>query len=218
MPDVTLACVVSGPVFERYAAVLQEDAARNFLPGRSEFVILPGLTGWPQASSQRRQVLLDHWDKLAGEHVFLIDADMRIPGVVGGEILADGIVVTTHPGFPEGSNPDECPFCRDDASLAYVPKGAGGRYFPGAFHGGERDAFRELCEVTTAWTTADLDRGVHPEWYDESYLNRYLIDSPPALVLDRRYCWWEYWGPSPEARITHLDKTAEEFEQTRRAA
>ncbi len=61
-------------------------------------------------------------------------------------------------------------------------------------------------------------RGVHPQWYDESYLNKYLILHPPALVLNRRYCWWEHWGESDEAIIVHLDKTTSEFEQTRRPA
>jgi len=36
------------------------------------------------------------------------------------------------------------------------------------------------------WYADDQEHGIAAAWYEESYLNRYLLDVPPALVLDRR--------------------------------
>ena len=217
---VTLYCVVHGPAYERYSEQLRLDVAHWFLPGESEFVVLPGRPGprghnWPYVSATRYRVLLDHLQQIRGDHVFQIDADTRIVGPVGREILTDGVTVTTHPGFPPGTDPDVCPYERDPGSTAYVARGGGASYHPGAFVGGSRDAFLELAAYVADAVDADIERGVHAVWYEESHLNRFLIDRPPALVLDRRYCWWDkQWGDDPAAlgaRIVHLDKTAEEF-------
>lgn len=216
LPLVSLVCVVRGPIFERYARALRADVEARFLPGECEWAQLEGRAGWPDASSRRYEVILEHWSELGGEWVFLIDADSRVQGAVGREILADGLTVTTHPGFPPDTPADGCPYSRDPASLAYVPPGHGRQYHPGAFVGGSREAFGALAGTLTRWADDDRSRGVAPVWYDESYLNKYLLEvEPPALVLDRRYCWWQHWGLSEEALIVHLDKTSEEFRISR---
>lgn len=217
---VTLYCVVHGRAYERYANDLAADAERFFLPGESEFVLLPGRPGprgdnWPYVSATRYRVLLDHFEFIRGDWIFQIDADSRIVNPVGSEILADGVTVTTHPGFPPDSPVNLHPYERRSSSTAYVPYGQGRQYHPGAFVGGSRAAFLELASYVADAVDADIARGVHAVWYEESHLNRYLLDHPPALVLDRRYCWWDrQWGDDPAgqgARIVHLDKTAEEF-------
>jgi hypothetical protein len=225
---VTLYAVVHGAVFERFAEQLREDAARWFLPGESEFLVLPGRPGprdpndphWSHVSATRYRVLLDHLPYVRGEHVFQIDADSRIVGEVGAEILANGVTVTTHPGIPPGSTLEvdrvNWPYERRPESSAYVPLDQGRQYHPGAFVGGERGAFLELAAYVADAVEQDITRGIHARWYEESHLNRYLIDNPPALVLDKRYCWWDkQWGNDPAAlgaRIVHIDKTAEEFD------
>ncbi len=214
MADVSLYCVVHGPIYEAYADVLIPQARELFLPHRAEVVVLPGNGGWPHGSASRYQVCLDHQDELAGDWLFQIDADMLIEGVIGDEILTDGLTVTMHPGYPAGSDVATCPYDRNPDSHAYVPVGQGTQYYPGAFVGGTRDAFLEMCETTMWWYDQDRANGTLAVWYEESYLNRYLIDNPPALVLPREYCWWaDQWGPRHGlAKIVHLDKTSEEFE------
>lgn len=208
----SLVIVVHGDIYRRYADQLIKDAREHFLPGESEIVVLPGEPGWPHASGCRYKVILEHLPWIDGEHIFLIDADSRIEQPIGHEILADGIVVAAHPGFPVGTPPDKCPFERNPESRAYVPLGQGGQYHPGAFVGGERRAFLLLAKALALMIASDEARGVQAVWYDEAYLNRYLIDNPPALVLDHRYCYWDHWGPHPtDRRIVHLDKTPEEF-------
>lgn len=210
-PRVSLVCVVGGPIYERYFTQFLNDASELFLPGLTQIVKLPARGGWPYASASRYGVILEHWHEIHGSHIFAADCDMRIMRHVGEEILTDGLTVTTHPGYPPGTPPDSCPYERNPDSRAYVPLGQGERYYPGAFVGGDRASFRRLAEWIDTRVELDHDEGVPAVWYEESYLNRYLVDRPPELVLDKRYCWWEHWGITDEAIIVHLDKTAEEF-------
>ncbi len=69
----------------------------------------------------------------------------------------------------------------------------------------------ELAETVEEGIAVDAAAGVYPRWYDEAYLNRYLVDNPAALLLDGSYCAWDYHGDKVPRRIVHLDKTAEEF-------
>ncbi len=216
----TLYTVVHGEAYERYAAQLEEDAAQYFLPGRSEFVVLPGITGpgssaWPHVSATRYRAALNHLDQLKGEWIFQIDADTRILNPAGEEILGDGLTVTTHPGYPPGTPVDEHPYERRETSTAYVPLGKGRQYHPGAFVGGKRAAFLHLAHYLADAVDLDIRNGIHAVWYEESHLNRYLIDHPPAVILDKRYCWWDHnWGPDPAkqgAIVMHLDKHPDVF-------
>lgn len=212
-PLVTLYCCVRGPVYERYWHQLEQDARRFFEPSAVvEIVKLPSREGaWPRGSACRYGVMLENLELITGDFIFQIDADSRILNKVGPEILADGITVCTHPGFQE---PGTGAWERREASTACVTEemSAGKTYHPGAFVGGERRAFLDFATEVNERVEGDLRSGILAAWYEESQLNRYLIDHPPALILDRRYCWWEYWGnPNNEAIIMHLDKTAEEF-------
>ncbi len=214
---VTLYCIVEGPIYERYFEQLHADALQHFLPGECEIVALPGRRGnggpdWSHISSTRYRVALEHADRLHGEHLFQIDADMRIVRPVEPAILVDGIVVTMHPGYPEGYAADLLPYERRPESRAFVPYGVGARYHPGAFVGGEREAFFEMALFLADRIDADIAAGTRAVWYEESYLNRWLIDHPPALVLDERYCGWQEHTVTPETIIYHLNKTREEFD------
>lgn len=219
VPLVTLYCCVGGPIYERYWANLATDAFLHFWPSADVSIVkLPARQGpWPRGSACRYGVGLENLDKLAGDFIFQIDADMRIEQTVGPEILADGITVTTHPGFLElGQGAWER---REDSTACITEEeSAGRRYHPGCFVGGERRAFLDLATTVSERVETDLAAGVNAVWYEESHLNRYLIDHPPALVLDQRYCYWDYWGPSPDRVIVHLDKTAEEFAERNAAA
>lgn len=208
-PTVTLYCVVRGPIYERYWGQLWKDAHDQWFPaGPREIVRLPGRAGWPYGSASRYGVALEHRHLLTGQYVFQIDADMRILAPVGEEILADGLTVTVHPGFPLGSDPGRFPYERNPNSTAYVAAGAGTTYHPGCFVGGRAAEFWQLAEHLDRMIETDHANGTDAVWYEESHLNKYLIDHPPAKVLDERYC---SWGVRDGAIIAHLDKTAEEF-------
>lgn len=214
---VTLVCCVQGEAYERYARALGDSVREHFHPGDVQFVRLESPRGWPHASAGRYRTILNNLDHVTGDFVFLVDADSRFEANVGPEILADGITVTTHPGFPDPGQED-APWIRDPDSRAFVSveQSADKLYHPGAFVGGERRAFLDLATFIAESFEADVAADCWPRWYDESYLNRYLIDNPPALILPGDYCYWDYWGQGPgphgERRVlVHLDKTAAEF-------
>lgn len=226
-PLVSLYCIVQGPIYQRYWTQLLLDAQRYFLPGEAEIVQLPGIVRapdkvapplWSHVSATRYEVALQHLDYLRGEYIFQIDADMRIVAPIGHEILCDGITTSLHPGVPPEQEPSRWPYERDPASRAYVAYGAEGpQYHPGCFIGGKRDRFLGLAETIAREVRLDLGNDHYPAWYEESHLNKYLIDHPAELVLGREYCWWAHWTPDGDyaaagAKLVHLDKTGEEFE------
>ncbi len=215
-PVVSLVVVVHGAIYERYAAKMLRSAAVHFDPSPLvELVTVPGEPGWPNASSCRYRRILEHADQVAGDYVFMVDADMLFEDRVGQEILTpEGLTVTIHPGFPDPGQAD-APWNQDidERSAAWcvdVPR-AGVRYHPGAFVGGPRGVFLELARTVEEWLEQDGAAGFWPRWYDESYLNRYLLEHPPALVLDGSYCAWDYLGDKVPRRIVHQDKTADEM-------
>lgn len=236
----TVALVVFawGDDFKAYAGELVRSARQHWFPDQDRrLYLLEGEPGWPNASACRYRLLLERLHRIEGDHLFMVDADARFEADVGPEILCQGITATAHPGFPQVGRSGEVvpsshwPYERDSASAAYVPVDQQtDRYYPGAFVGGERSAFRDLLAGVSGLIAVDERQdfrqpGGRPlaRWYDESYLNRWLVDRPPALVLPGSYCYWDYWGPAPgpngERRIlVHLDKTADEFDRRGQAA
>lgn len=233
VPLVTLYLVVHGPIYERYAAQLLEDAAAFWFPDdHTEIVILPGSPKsayawpmgerwpalWSHVSATRYQVALDNWQRLRGQYIFQMDADMRIVAPVGREMLSNGVTTSLHPGVPPDLPASEWPYERDPRSRAYVPYGAeGAQYHPGCFVGAPRDTFFELAEAVSSGVRGDLEAGVFPAWYEEAHLNHYLVEHPASLVLGREYCWWAHWTADGDhaaagAKLVHLDKASEEFE------
>ena len=233
---VTLYCIVEGPIYERYWQMLERDAQTYFFPGEAQLVRLPGIPRgperdtppqWSHISATRYEVALANLDKLGGDYIFQIDADMRIVAPVGSEILCDGITTSIHPGVPPEQDKHDWPYERRPESRAYVPYGGEGpQYHPGCFIGGRRAEFLALAEIIRDGVRLDLDQNYYPAWYEESHLNKYFIDHPADLVLPKQYCWWAHYSRVPEgadpdlqaeifradgAIVAHLDKTGEEF-------
>lgn len=219
MSSVTLAVVVHGKVFEDYAVRMLASAQEHFRPADDvQLIWLHGEDGtWPHQSACRHRILCDNAHLYRGDHLYLIDADMRFEAGVGPEILSDGIVVTTHPGHPDPGQAD-APWEQNTASTAYVPSNRRLQYHPGAFVGAPRETMLELADAIAARYEIDAQGGYIARWYDESYLNASLAHRMrPKLVLPGDYCYWDYWGDSGgpggnlTRKIVHLDKTTEEF-------
>lgn len=168
--------------------------------------------GWPRATLMRYHAILkqaDLWKQYS--HVFYMDIDMLVCKHIGDwEICSDGITAVTHPGFPDS-------FERNPRSTAYV---AGVHpYYQGCFVGGKTDSFLSMCDTITRNIDEDDRNGLMAIWHDESHLNRYLIDNPPAKVLSPSYAfpalhylkepekWMNGIHPSQfEPKIRHLEK------------
>lgn len=212
-----LVTVVSGDAYHRFADDMFESAREFFAPTLNvELVKLESQPGWPAATMMRYHILSASLPR--AHFVYLIDADMRFEANVGPEILPPGglgITATLHPGYV-GKPPRELPFERRFESAAFVSGTEGLTYFCGGFIGGERLAVRLLASKVSAIIDADLARGTHPQWHDESAINRVLAHEPPTRILDPSYCFPDrsdyyertVWPIGYERKIVAIDKDA----------
>lgn len=207
-PYATLISFGTGDVFARYLAQMFQSAELNFFPGRAQLLALDTVPEWPYSVRDRHSRILENHHRIRGDFVLFLDADMLFVDLVADEIVADGLTVVGHPCMPAGTDPDLLTYERNPESVAYIPYGRGDRYYYGALIGGPTDIFLEYSAQVHEMCQVDGDYS--PVWQDESYLNRILLDSPPALELDQRYCaWWTSNVDDPRIRV--LEKTPEEI-------
>jgi len=169
---------------------------------------------WPMPTLKRYNYFVKEKDFiLEHDYCFYFDADMRIDNPVGEEVLADGVVATKHP-YQSFNTVMDMSYDRNPDSLAYVPMGQGNTYFAGGFNGGKTESFMEMAEVIANNVNKDLEKGIVALWHDESHMNRYLINNPPALELTPTYCYAEefYGTDYPyEPKIIALKKNHNEL-------
>lgn len=169
--------------------------------------------GWPYDTLMRFSIYNQHKNLFAQtDYMFATDADMLFVGTEGNEILHNR-VATNHPGFEKniplwGSEP---PYDRNEKSTAYIPYDMGTYYFAGGFYGGSTAEFIKMAESITNNIITDLEQHNYiAAWHDESHLNRYFIDNPPSVILDRSYCYPENGEqkgyPQCSAKLLALDK------------
>ena len=210
--SVCLVAVVDGATYRRYAENLFESARSLFRPCEDvEFLILPGISGWPAATLYRHHVLAEHLSGLRHDFVFMVDADMRLEAPIGAEILAP-LVATRHPGFVRAARA-ELPYERRPQSAASVGPDEGVAYYAGGFVGGARERLLELSARIAAGIDRDDASGIVARWHDESHLNRCLIDTPPFLSLSPAYChpdddahYQRLWAERYARLLVALDK------------
>ncbi len=158
--------------------------------------------GWPDDTMHRYHAFMKAETRLAQyDYLYHIDADMRIIGEVGPEILGDR-VATIHPGFiGNGGTPERRP-----ESAAYIPHGQPAQYFCGGFNGGRAEKVLEMALAVCTMVDTDFSKRMVPVWHDESCLNRFYLDNPPTKILDPSYCYPEGWSLPYEAKIVALNK------------
>jgi histo-blood group ABO system transferase len=131
------------------------------------------------------------------QQVFYCDADMKfVAPVSGDEIFSNGITATLHPGYiGRRGDPELHP-----ESTAYCPDIQ--RYFCGGFNGGTTVSFLTMAEKIADNIAIDDGKGVQAKWVDESHMNRYLHENPPAKILSPSFCYPEGyaggWGWEPK--------------------
>ena len=204
-PYATLISFGTGDIYARYLQAMFATAEHHFFPGRAQLLELDTTPGWPLACRDRHTHILKARKLIRGRFVMLLDADLLFEGPVDDEIVADGITACLHPVLRD---PREFTYERDERSPAYIPEGEGERYYVGGIIGGTRAEFLDLSRQVDRMCKADGDWT--PIWQDESYVNRILLDQPPALELDERYCAW-FNHDVPDARIRALNKTDAEM-------
>jgi histo-blood group ABO system transferase len=141
--------------------------------------------GYPRATLMRYHAIWGARETLSKyDHVFYSDADILfIAPVAGEEVFSEGITATEHPGYVGlGGTPETNP-----RSAAYCPSVR--TYFCGGFNGGTSTPFLQMAEAISKAVDADDANGVLAVWHDESHLNRYLHDHPPARILSPSFCY-----------------------------
>ncbi len=178
--------------------------------------------GWPYDTLMRFDVyyknhkLLSHMD-----YLFACDADMLFVDYEGDEILAER-VSTQHPGHNDKfiifDTPGELSYENNLVSLAYVAPHEGTHYFAGGFYGGSTKEFLQMAKRITKNIEIDLSNNNYiARYHDESHLNRYFIDHPPTIILDRSYCYPEHGAqagyPACKPKLLALDKNHDEMRE-----
>lgn len=182
--------------------------------------------GWPYPTLMRYHMFLEQEEYLKKfDYVFYIDLDMRVVGIVGDEILGDGITAAQHPMYaldrkfipPYEPSPESASFIprpgrtvTENGKARFEPL-----YFAGGFQGGKTEAFIEAMKGTRDIIDQDLNRNYIPIWNDESAWNRYMFDHPPSVVLNPSYVYpdsliQEYytkvWGRDYTPKIITITK------------
>lgn len=154
--------------------------------------------GYPQDNLYRFHYLLQAEAALrAFDYVYYMDVDYRLyQHPAEKQLLVTGVVATAHlhnivekrdgsrrhAGLPE-IRPESAAALRPDETMTV--------YYASSFHGGSSAAYLELCQAVQDSIDLDLSRNITAQWLDESYLNRFLLDHPPANVLSQSYIFSE---------------------------
>jgi hypothetical protein len=191
-----LLLIATGPRYWPYILPLIKSAQKFFVPHDVilftdsptnygfQIVYLPA-QGYPETTLKRYHTFLDYVHLLDKyDYVFFVDIDAVFVDYVGPEIFADGITATLH----RNQNPFDLLETRPH-STAYLAKMK--EYYCGGFNGGTVEAYFEMAEHIRTAVDLDTKRGIVAIWHDESHMNRYLSEHPPAKVLTSDYCYPE---------------------------
>ena len=161
---------------------------------------------WPFTTLKRFEYFLSARDALLShDYCFYVDVDSLFLNEIPRDLLPEeGMIGTIHPCLFKGPGTPE----RNPVSKAYIPFESDNRYFCGGFFGGKSEDFIKASEEIYSDIMDDLSRGVIAIWHDESHLNRYLFENPPAVVLDVPFAVAENMTPKlPESKVLFLDKS-----------
>lgn len=196
--------IACGPKYWAYSHALISTARQFFVPHdivlftdskvqwtdvKYQFPCAP--LGFPQATLKRYHLFLEQRALLQNyDQLFYCDADMRfVAPVTAEEIFSDGITATLHPGYVgESGTPETRP-----QSTACV-QGPLRHYFCGGFNGGKAVTFLSMAMTIASNVDHDERSGIMAVWHDESHLNKWLQEVPPAKILGPAFCYPDVQG------------------------
>jgi hypothetical protein len=148
------------------------------------------------------------------DYVYHIDCDMQMNETVSEEILSKRVCVQ-HPGVNRSFSPaNQFPYDKNPQSNAFIDDYSGYDYYQNCFQGGETEEFITMCISLRNKIEEDLRKNYIALWHDESYMNRYMNDNRPTLVLPSIYAYPQNWNLGPVKKIIHLDKNHLEMRKT----
>lgn len=103
---------------------------------------------------------------------------------------------------------------RSDSEAAVAEGDDLSTYWQASFWGGRREEFLAAVETLSRRTDRDLEKGIVAKWWDESFLNKYLIDHKPLVHTYPSGYSWPDSLPLPEhlsLKLLHLSKNPPEI-------
>jgi len=203
-----------------------EGAKRFFLPGHdTDFFLWSDMPSndfgatvfetepieWPMPTLLRYHLFLQQEEILREyDYIFYCDVDMTFVGIVGDEILGEGLTAAPHPGYfirkqlfaPYEPNPNSASYIKrpgqimnDEGKPRFMPF-----YAAGGFQGGKSADFIKAMKGCKNLIDADQLKGYIPIWNDETAWNKYLLDNPASVYLTPSYIYpdsliKEYYEP-----------------------
>lgn len=142
--------------------------------------------GWPGNTLLRFDMFLQAEQVLQqNDYLFFFNANITLLNFIREkEILpgAEGLTAVIHP-YLYGKHNNAFPYERNRASSAYIPYGEGNYYFMGGVNGGKTDHYLRLVRTLERNIRNDLSNGIIATVYDESHLNRYLLDKSIKVLI-----------------------------------
>lgn len=156
--------------------------------------------GWPYDTLMRFDIFLKAEEKLHKmDYLYFFNSNIEFIDTITLDAFTSqeqALLGILHPGFwdkgPQDFTYDRTPQCR-----AYIPQGAGYKYFMGGGNGGEAKRFIRLIKELSQRIQADLNEGIIALWHDESHLNRYYYEHHTEVkVLPVAYATPQEWAGS----------------------
>jgi histo-blood group ABO system transferase len=227
-PKTALLVIATGAKYRAYVDQLLESAKKYFvehdvilwadglIAADADFMLTKTALGYPGETLYRYGTLLgQEWLLKKYEYLFYVDVDMKfVAPVTEEEIFADGITAVQHPSYVGLSGTPET----RTESMAWLPESVIRTYYAGGFIGGKTEDFLKMAWQISHGVWVDTAHGITAKYHDESHMNRYLYDHPPAKVLTPSFCYpglpphqyyldvWKRAGVSYEPRLVALEK------------
>lgn len=182
---------------------------------------------WPGPTLMRYHLFLNQEEQLKKyDYIFYMDADMKVVGKIGDEILGNGLTAAEHPMYSLRKEYIP-PYEPNEKSTAYIPRPGKvifdetGKprfrpyYYAGGFQGGPAKQFIRAMKVMKKRIDKDFFNNYVAVWNDESHWNKYCFEHTPSIVLSPAYIcpdslikeYYEpIWGTSYEPKIITLTK------------
>lgn len=225
-----------------YFRQVMEDCKHNFLPQHKvDFFVWSDMPDeakgytvfptdpvtWPIPTLMRYHLFLQQEETLKDyDHIFYLDADMRVVDKISDEVLSDGLLAAEHPMYSLRKEYVP-PYEPNKESTAYIPRPGkvleeNGKkwfrpfYFAGGFQGGKASEFIKAMKVMKERIDKDFNNNYTAIWNDESHWNKYLFEyegplsvMPPSYIypdsLIKEY-YVNIWGRDYEPKIITLTK------------
>ncbi|KAK6492429.1 globoside alpha-1,3-N-acetylgalactosaminyltransferase 1-like [Huso huso] len=136
------------------------------------------------------------------DYIFCMDVDQVFINPVGSEILGS-LVATLHPEY-YNQPLDMYPYERTVDSKAYVDGSEGDYYYTSEIYGGSCPEVYKLVLTCSQFIIQDMEISFHAFLFEESYLNRYLIQNRPTRLLSPEYNWLAAQKTSEEIQVKRI--------------